>query len=112
VLPIPKETSIAAILPVSEFRETDFLLLLTRQGTIKKTPLQAFQEIRSNGICAINLNVRPPVALAALPLLEPTLTCVCPDVCVFLDVCVCVCARARVCVCVCVCVGLGVWVGG
>eukprot|EP00884_Botryococcus_braunii_P020053 jgi/Botrbrau1/6731/Bobra.0324s0017.1 len=55
VLPISKDTSIAAMLPVSEFRDTDFLVLLTRQGTIKKTPLQAFQDIRANGICAIRL---------------------------------------------------------
>lgn len=60
MLSLPKDTSIAAVLAVSDFPADDFLLLLTRQGTIKKTPLQAFQDIRANGICAIRLNVRYP----------------------------------------------------
>lgn len=63
VLSLPKDTSIAAVLAVSEFPADDFLLLLTRQGTIKKTPLQAFQDIRANGLCAIRLNVRYPSPL-------------------------------------------------
>jgi DNA gyrase subunit A len=40
---------------VREFTEEDYLIMLTRQGNIKKTSLSAFSNIRTNGLIAISL---------------------------------------------------------
>jgi DNA gyrase subunit A len=58
VLPIRKTDSIAAMLPVSKFTDDDFLVMLTENGLIKRTPLSDFETIRSNGLIAIKLRVR------------------------------------------------------
>jgi DNA gyrase C-terminal domain, beta-propeller len=58
VLPISKTDSIAAMLPVSQFTDDDFLVMLTETGLIKRTPLSDFETIRSNGLIAIRLRVR------------------------------------------------------
>ena len=55
MLPIPKEEKITSIVPVSEFSEEVFLVMLTKGGNIKKTALAAFSNIRSNGLIAISL---------------------------------------------------------
>lgn len=56
MLPIPKDEKITSIISVSEFTEDDYLVMLTRNGYIKKTALSAFSNIRSNGLIAISLN--------------------------------------------------------
>ncbi|QEY30989.1 DNA gyrase subunit A [Synechococcus sp. RSCCF101] len=55
LLPIPREEAITSVLAVSEFEADVHLLMLTRGGFIKRTPLSAFANIRSNGLIAINL---------------------------------------------------------
>lgn len=55
VLPISKSDSIAAMLPVTEFTGDDFLVMLTKSGLIKRTPLSDFETIRSNGLQSIRL---------------------------------------------------------
>ncbi len=55
MLPIPHEEKITSIVPVSEFSENEYLVMLTRQGYIKKTALAAFSNIRANGLIAISL---------------------------------------------------------
>ncbi|MDJ0843125.1 DNA topoisomerase (ATP-hydrolyzing) subunit A [Crocosphaera sp.] len=55
MLPIPKDEKITSIVAVSEFREDVFLVMLTRNGYIKKTALAAFSNIRTNGLIAISL---------------------------------------------------------
>lgn len=47
--------SICAIVPVKEFKDDEFIVMVTHQGTIKKTPLSDFKNIRSNGIIAISI---------------------------------------------------------
>ncbi|MBM4315980.1 MAG: DNA gyrase subunit A [Deltaproteobacteria bacterium] len=44
---------IQAVLPVKEFKETEFVTIVTRQGTIKKTTLGAFARPMKKGIIAI-----------------------------------------------------------
>jgi len=44
---------IKAILPVKEFSEKEFVVMATKKGMIKKTPLSEFKHIRSNGIIAL-----------------------------------------------------------
>lgn len=46
------------MLPVSKFTDDDFLVMLTENGLIKRTPLSDFETIRSNGLIAIKLRVR------------------------------------------------------
>ncbi|HEY9726017.1 MAG TPA: DNA gyrase subunit A [Chroococcales cyanobacterium] len=55
MLPIPREEKITSIVPVSEFSEDEYLVMLTRKGYIKKTALDAFSNIRANGLIAISL---------------------------------------------------------
>jgi DNA gyrase subunit A len=47
---------IQAILPVKEFNENQFIVMVTRQGTIKKTPLSEFSNVRSAGLNAITVD--------------------------------------------------------
>jgi DNA gyrase subunit A len=55
MLPIPRDEKITSIVPVSEFTENEYLVMLTRKGYIKKTALAAFSNIRANGLIAISL---------------------------------------------------------
>ena len=55
LLPIPREESITSLLSVSSFDDQNYLLMLTRGGYIKRTPLSAFSKIRANGLIAIGL---------------------------------------------------------
>jgi DNA gyrase subunit A len=47
---------IAALVPVREFSENQWLFFATRQGTVKKTRLSEYGNVRSNGIRAINID--------------------------------------------------------
>ena len=55
MLPIPREEKITSIVPVSEFSQDEYLVMLTKGGYIKKTALAAFSNIRANGLIAISL---------------------------------------------------------
>ena len=55
LLPIPREEKITSLLSVESFDNDNYLLMLTRGGFIKRTPLTAFSKIRSNGLIAISL---------------------------------------------------------
>jgi DNA gyrase subunit A len=46
---------IAALVPVREFSPDQFILFATRQGTVKKTALSEYSNVRSTGIRAINV---------------------------------------------------------
>ncbi|MCQ1537225.1 DNA gyrase subunit A [Methanosarcina sp. KYL-1] len=45
-----------AMIPVKEFREDQYLLMATREGTVKKTPLSEFRNPRKAGIIAVSLD--------------------------------------------------------
>ncbi len=51
-----KEENISAFVVVKDFNEELFVTMVTQQGLIKKTKLDAYSNIRRNGINAINLN--------------------------------------------------------
>ncbi len=55
LLKISQHERITAVFPVKEFRDDQFLIMATKNGTIKKTALQAYSHPRANGINAINL---------------------------------------------------------
>ena len=46
---------VSAVIPVKEFSQENYLVMITRNGTIKKTPMSEFDSIRKNGLIAINL---------------------------------------------------------
>ncbi|MGH9892142.1 MAG: DNA gyrase subunit A, partial [bacterium] len=52
---IRPDEQIAALVPVREFTEEQYLIFATRQGTVKKTVLSAYGNVRSTGICGINI---------------------------------------------------------
>jgi DNA gyrase subunit A len=55
MLPIPREEKITSVVPVSEFSDDEYLIMLTQKGFIKKTALTAFASVRANGLIAISL---------------------------------------------------------
>ena len=55
VLPIEENEKITAMLPIHEYREDEFIFMVTSNGTVKKTPLMDFSRQRSTGLIAIEL---------------------------------------------------------
>ena len=55
LLPLDKDESINAILPVKEYRDDLFVFMATSSGTVKKTALTNFSRPRANGIIALEL---------------------------------------------------------
>jgi DNA gyrase subunit A len=52
---IKQDEQIAALVPVREFTDDQCLIFATRQGTVKKTVLSAYGNVRAAGICGINV---------------------------------------------------------
>jgi len=52
---VTADTRIQAMVPVREFSESEYLLFVTRQGTVKKTALSQYSNPRSTGIKAIKI---------------------------------------------------------
>jgi DNA gyrase subunit A len=53
---ISSERKLVAVMAVRDFSEEVFLTMVTRNGVIKKTALADYQNIRANGINAINID--------------------------------------------------------
>ncbi len=61
IINIPKEENIKAYIKIinlkdREYLENNFIIMCTKKGIIKKTSLEAYSRVRSNGINAININ--------------------------------------------------------
>jgi len=54
-LAIKTDQRIASLVPVRQFADDKYLLFATRQGTVKKTVLSAYGNVRATGINAINI---------------------------------------------------------
>ena len=52
---VSSETKVSAMVPVQEFRDDQYLLFATKNGTVKKTALSAYSNPRSTGIKAIKI---------------------------------------------------------
>ena len=46
---------ISAVIPITNFEDSKYLLMATKKGLIKKTPLQEYNSSRKTGLLAINL---------------------------------------------------------
>ncbi len=55
ILPIDKEEKITAMIKISEVDNESYLVMVTRNGTIKRTSVELYKNIRKGGIIAINL---------------------------------------------------------
>jgi len=55
ILNVAEDEQIAAVVPVREFREDQYLLFCTRKGVIKKTALSAYGNMRAVSLNAMNI---------------------------------------------------------
>lgn len=55
VLPVKSDDLVTSILPVHEFSENEYIVVATKQGWIKKTPLKAFEKLTSRGLTIASL---------------------------------------------------------
>ncbi len=55
MLPLAENEKIAAMMKVSEFNDESFIVIVTKNGKIKRTPLPAYKNVRKNGLIAIKL---------------------------------------------------------
>lgn len=53
---LSQERKLVAVMPVRDFTEEVYLTMVTKNGVIKKTALSDYQNIRANGINAINID--------------------------------------------------------
>ncbi|SEQ68041.1 DNA gyrase subunit A [Solimonas aquatica] len=76
LLPLEAGEKINAVLPIKSFEDAPpdateatqkaFIFMVTRRGTVKKTELSAFQNVRANGIIAVDLRVDDELVGVAL----------------------------------------------
>ncbi len=57
LLPLVEGERINAVLPIHEFDASKYVFMVTSQGTVKKTSLEAFSRPRQAGIIAVDLEV-------------------------------------------------------
>lgn len=57
VVQLQNNEKVMAVLPVEEFSDNAYVVMLTRQGIIKKTPLEAFSNPRQAGIIALTTDL-------------------------------------------------------
>jgi len=55
LLEVPREDSLAAMIRIEDFDPDLFLVMVTRRGMIKKTPLSEYRNVHRGGIIAINI---------------------------------------------------------
>ena len=56
VLPLENDEKIAAMIKTDSFDEGRFIVMVTRNGKIKRTPLSSYKNVRKNGLRAIGLD--------------------------------------------------------
>ena len=56
LLPITPDVKVNAMIRVPEFSEGQYLCMVTRKGIIKRTELEAYRNVRKNGVIAISLD--------------------------------------------------------
>ena len=56
LLPLQPEEKVSAMIRVEDYTEGQFLSMITRRGIIKRTRLDAYSNVRKNGLIAIDLD--------------------------------------------------------
>lgn len=55
LIPLQPDEKITAMIPIKEYEDNKYLFMATRNGIVKKTPIQDYENIRKTGLAAINL---------------------------------------------------------
>ena len=66
LLPLSQGEKIAAVLTTPDFEEGKYVVMITRSGKIKRTPLSAYKNVRKNGLIAIGLDEGDEIAAVRL----------------------------------------------
>lgn len=66
LLSLEADEKIAYMIKLKEFDEDKFLVMITRNGLIKRTKLDAYKNVRKNGLIAISLNEDDELSSARL----------------------------------------------
>lgn len=56
LLSLQPQEKIRAILPVEDFKESEFIFMATKKGIVKKTSLSEFSNVRNSGIIAVTID--------------------------------------------------------
>ncbi len=62
LLPLAENEKIAAMMKVSEFNDESYIVMVTKNGKIKRTALPAYRNVRKNGLIAIKLEEGDEIA--------------------------------------------------
>ncbi|MBE6838428.1 MAG: DNA gyrase subunit A [Ruminococcus sp.] len=62
LLPLSEGEKIAAMIKTDNFDEGRYIVMVTKRGKIKKTPLAAYKNVRKNGLIAIGLDEGDEIA--------------------------------------------------
>ncbi len=55
LLQLQPEEKITAVIPINEFKNGNYLFMATKNGLVKKTPIQDYENVRKTGLAAIAL---------------------------------------------------------
>lgn len=56
MLPLAEDEKIAAMIKTTDYEDGKFLIMVTENGKIKRTPLSAYKNVRKNGLRAVGLD--------------------------------------------------------
>ena len=62
ILPLGENEKVAAMIKTSDFDEGKYIVMVTKNGKIKRTPLPDYKNVRKNGLIAIGLDENDEIA--------------------------------------------------
>ena len=62
MLPLGEDEKIAAMIKTSDYDEGRYIIMVTKNGKIKRTPLSAYKNVRKNGLRAVGLDEGDEIA--------------------------------------------------
>ncbi|MBQ8569203.1 MAG: DNA gyrase subunit A [Oscillospiraceae bacterium] len=62
MLPLAEDEKIEAMIKTSDYDEGRFIIMVTKNGKIKRTPLSAYKHVRKNGLRAVGLDEGDEIA--------------------------------------------------
>ncbi len=66
ILPLSENENVAAMLGTEDFSEGKYVIMVTKSGKIKRTSLDAYKNVRKNGLIAIGLDEGDEIASVVL----------------------------------------------
>ncbi|MGN0601627.1 MAG: DNA gyrase subunit A [Oscillospiraceae bacterium] len=62
ILPLGEDEKVAAMIKTSDFEQGKYIVMVTKNGKIKRTDLSAYRNVRKNGLIAIGLDENDEIA--------------------------------------------------